>query len=136
VVRDQLGRELVEHRVDQARRALERVAQRREAGRARGELLPVARELEVGVDAIAQDVGEIVDVEAREVLRLVRGAEAAERPRERILVARVGAIAPNRGPSGSSSRPAMRSARPGSRPWRKRTTASTVSRYVSVCAAK
>ena len=102
--------------VDQRRRALERGAQRIERRRARRELLAVARQLEARVDAVADHVGEIVDVEAREVLGAIGDAERAERPRQRIVVvarrARRRARA-KRGPSGSSSRPTMRSASAG-----------------------
>ncbi len=74
-----------------------------------------------GCDAVADDVGEIVDVQAREVLRAVRDPEPAERPRQRIVVAspvardgreprplgqevarrRSAARAPGRGPGGT-----------------------------------
>ena len=55
----EVARELVEHGVDQRRRAGERGGQRIEADRARREALAVARELEVGRDALADDVREV-----------------------------------------------------------------------------
>src|SRR5204862_162211 len=75
--------------VDERRLGLERLVQRVERRHARGEPLAVARELEARVDAFAPDVGEIVDVEAREVARLLSRAERAERRRE-LLVERGG----------------------------------------------
>ena len=86
MARVQLAREVVEQVVDERGLARERLGQRIERGRARGQLLAVARELEVPGDAIADHVGEVVDIEAREVARAVRGPEPAERPAERVLV--------------------------------------------------
>src|SRR4030095_934414 len=86
VPRDEGARELVERVVDECRLvAFERRAQRLERGRARGGALPLARELETRVDACAPDVREIVDVEAREVTRLLGGAERSERRRELLV---------------------------------------------------
>ena len=85
---DQVARERRERFVHERRLAVERRSERLEGRRARGQLLAVARELEVRIDALSPDVGEVVDVEAREITRLVRRAEAAERPRERVVAAR------------------------------------------------
>ena len=78
----------VERFVDERRLAVERRGERLEGRRARGQLLAVARELEVRIDAMAPNVGEVVDIEAREIARLVRRAEAAERPGERVVAGR------------------------------------------------
>ncbi len=77
--RDELARQFVERGVDQRGLGRECLVQRIERRRARREALAVTRELEVRVDADAPDVGEVVDVEAREVARLLGGAEIAER---------------------------------------------------------
>ena len=83
--RDELARELRERFVDERRLAVERRRERLERRCAGRELLAVARELEVRVDAEPPDVGEIVDEQAREIARLIGRAEAAERPGERIV---------------------------------------------------
>ena len=114
--------------VDERRLAGQCLVQRVEGGGARGESFAVARELEARVDADAPDVGEVVDVEAREVARLLRRAERAE-GRSAIsacsLEKRVRCA--KRGPSGRNARPTMRKARLGSRRCRKRIAGSTVS---------
>ena len=65
------------------RRADQRVVQRVEAAGAGGELLGVARELEPRVDAVADRVGDVVDVEAGEVLRPIEIVQRLERAGER-----------------------------------------------------
>jgi hypothetical protein len=79
----QPGGDLVGEFVDQRRFAGERLVQRVEAGGAGGELLGVARELEPRVDAVADRVGDVVDVEAGEVLRPIEVVERLERAGER-----------------------------------------------------
>ena len=86
MARLQLCGELVEDRIDQRGLALERALQRIERGRAGREPLAVARQLEVRRDAVADHVGDVIDIQAREVLRAIGHAEATERPRERIVV--------------------------------------------------
>ena len=85
--RDQLARDLGERLVDECRLGVERGGQRLERRRARGQFLAVACELELRIDALAPDVGEVVDIQAREVARLVGRAQAAERPSERVVAA-------------------------------------------------
>ena len=75
---EQFARELIERFVDERGLAGQRLVQRIEGRRARGEPLAVARELEARVDAEAPDVGEVVDVQAGEVARLLGRAQRAE----------------------------------------------------------
>src|SRR5688572_3948531 len=76
--RNELARDLIERLVDQSRLAKQRCLERLERRRARGEALAVASELELRIDPIAPRVGQVVDVEAREVACLVGRAEGAE----------------------------------------------------------
>jgi hypothetical protein len=98
MARVELRRQLVEQLVDQVGLALEGVAQWVERGRAGGQPLRVAGQLELGGDALADHVGEIVDVQAREVLRAVGDPEPTERPRERVVVGGAGATVDRREP--------------------------------------
>src|SRR6185295_15607007 len=66
---------------------LERLPQRIERRGAGRQALAVARQLEAGIDALADRVGEVVHVEAGDVPRAILQAEVAERPGERVLVA-------------------------------------------------
>ena len=90
--RAEFARELVERFVDERGFAGQRLVQRIECRRACSELLAVARELEARIDAEPPHVGEVVDVQAREITRLLRRAERAERGMdllvERLLEAR------------------------------------------------
>ena len=70
--------------VHQVGRGSERFGQRIETGLAGRQLLGVAHELEPAVDSIAQHVGEVVEVERREMARAILQAERAERPGERV----------------------------------------------------
>jgi hypothetical protein len=70
---------------DERRFAVERRGERLERRRTGRQLLAVARELELRIDADPPYVGQIVDVQAREVARLIRRAEGAECPSERIV---------------------------------------------------
>ena len=131
---DAFAREIVEQPIDQRRRGVERIGERIEADRARGELLAVAGQLEAGIDPVTDDVGEVVDEQAGEVSGPVGHAELAERPPEEIVAPPSppsASSAAKRGPSGRNARPAMRIARLGSWPWRNRTTGSTSVAYVA-----
>ena len=103
-------------RVDQRRRR--RRARRRSGskrGRARRELLAVARQLEARIDAVADDVGEVVDEQAGEVARAVgrRRARRTPTPSGSSPSPASASSAAKRGPSGRNARPTMRSARLG-----------------------
>ena len=63
--------------------------QRFERRGACGESLAIARELEAWVDADAPNVGEVVDVQAREVTSLLRRAEGAERGQQLLVERRM-----------------------------------------------
>ena len=93
--RRELRRDLVQPAVDEGRRPVEGRAQAVEAGGARGERLAVARQLEARVDAVPHDVGEIVDVEAGQVLRAIDEPQRAEGPRQRLVggIVRVACVA-------------------------------------------
>jgi hypothetical protein len=84
VALDRLERERLERPVHQVGRGRERLCERLEGGLARGELLGIADELEPVVHGVAHDVGDVVQVERRQVARAVREAERPERPGERV----------------------------------------------------
>ncbi len=92
VARAELRADRVGELVDQRGRACQRRRERIEAGGAGGQLLGVARQLEARIDPVADRVGDVVDVEAGEVLGpigdgqlAVRGGEGVPRilPAER-----------------------------------------------------
>jgi hypothetical protein len=87
VRRDQLAGDCVERLVHQRRLVVQRFVQGLESRGAGGEPLAVAGELEARVDAFAPGVGEVVDVEAGEVARLLGRAERAEGRGQRLVAA-------------------------------------------------
>src|SRR5262245_18840142 len=89
---ERLERERLERPVDQVGRVRERLRERLERGLARGEAFGVTHELETLVDRVAQDVGDVVQVERREVPRAVGKAERAERPGERVSAFLAGGV--------------------------------------------
>ena len=83
---DQLARDFVDRFVDQCGLARQCLVQRIERGCARCEALAVARQLEARIDAVAPHVGEIVDVQACEIPRLLGGTQRAERGHDVFVV--------------------------------------------------
>jgi hypothetical protein len=76
----------VEFAVDQRGRRGQRLGQRIERRRGDRQALGVPRQAKVWVHAVAQHVGQIVDVQAGQVLGTIGGAQRAERPAQRVLV--------------------------------------------------
>ena len=63
--------------------------QRFERGGACGESLAIAHELEAWVDAEPPNIGEVVDVQAREITSLLRRAQGAERGQQLLVERRM-----------------------------------------------
>ena len=99
---------------------------------ARRQRFCVAHELEARIDGIANDIGEVIQIQRRNVLGAILQSQRAERPVERIAVAAfaVDIVIERREarPSGKKRREAMRWARLGSRPCRNRMTGAMVAR--------
>src|SRR3954452_22317208 len=75
---DQLASDLIERRINEGRIASKRVMQEIECGGTGGQPLAVAGQLKSRVNANSPHISEVVDVQARQITRLLRRAQGAE----------------------------------------------------------
>ena len=85
--RQRFERQRVQRCIDQAVRRVERRVQLIERRLARRQRLRIAHELEARIDGIANDVGEVVEIQRGDVLGAILQSQRAEGPVERIAFA-------------------------------------------------